>query len=135
MFLFTFNVFVDCEWKAQVGNICVLLFHWSYSGICKLGENIKYVHSKYGEGNGAIWSALGVRDDLQYVLCSTTVHAAMLQDWMRNMEVGIPSLLEDGIKLLVYAGEEDLICNWLGENDSSIIWNKFVLCVPVTHFF
>ena len=60
-------------------------------------------------------SALGVRDDLQYVLCSTTVHAAMLQDWMRNMEVGIPSLLEDGIKLLVYAGEEDLICNWLGE--------------------
>ncbi|OIV89999.1 hypothetical protein TanjilG_00377 [Lupinus angustifolius] len=30
------------------------------------------------------------------------------------LEVDIPSLLEDGIKLLVYAGEEDLICNWLG---------------------
>lgn len=35
-------------------------------------------------------------------------------DWMRNLEVGIPDLLEDGINLLVYAGEYDLICNWLG---------------------
>jgi serine carboxypeptidase-like clade 4 len=39
----------------------------------------------------------------------------MMQDWMRNLEVGIPALLEDGIKVLVYAGEEDLICNWLGK--------------------
>ncbi|KAF7835380.1 serine carboxypeptidase-like [Senna tora] len=27
---------------------------------------------------------------------------------------GIPSLLEDGIKVLVYAGKDDLICNGLG---------------------
>ncbi|MBA0701319.1 hypothetical protein Goari_020439 [Gossypium aridum] len=40
----------------------------------------------------------------------------MLVDWMRNLEVGIPALLEDGIKLLVYAGEYDLICNWLGNS-------------------
>lgn len=40
----------------------------------------------------------------------------MLTDWMRNMEVGIPTLLEDGVKLLVYAGEYDLICNWLGND-------------------
>ncbi|TKY72654.1 Serine carboxypeptidase 49 [Spatholobus suberectus] len=59
-------------------------------------------------------SALGVRDDLKFVSCSKTVYDAMTQDWMRNLEVGIPALLEDGIKLLVYAGEEDLICNWLG---------------------
>lgn len=37
-------------------------------------------------------------------------------DWMRNLEVGIPALLEDGVKLLVYAGEYDLICNWLGNS-------------------
>ncbi|TQD93629.1 hypothetical protein C1H46_020732 [Malus baccata] len=40
----------------------------------------------------------------------------MLVDWMRNLEVGIPTLLEDGIQLLVYAGEYDLICNWLGNS-------------------
>ncbi|XP_020214530.1 serine carboxypeptidase-like [Cajanus cajan] len=61
-------------------------------------------------------TALGVRDDLQYVLCNRKVHKAMVQDWMRNLEVMIPSLLEDGIKLLVYAGDKDLICNWLGNS-------------------
>jgi len=58
--------------------------------------------------------ALGV-GDLEFVSCSSTVYSAMLQDWMKNLEVGIPALLEDGIKVLVYAGEEDLICNWLGK--------------------
>ncbi|XP_027345767.1 serine carboxypeptidase-like isoform X1 [Abrus precatorius] len=60
-------------------------------------------------------SALGV-GDVKYVSCSRTVYDAMGEDWMRNLEVGIPDLLEDGIKLLVYAGEEDLICNWLGNS-------------------
>ncbi|KAG6760678.1 hypothetical protein POTOM_033854 [Populus tomentosa] len=31
-------------------------------------------------------------------------------------DCGIPALLEDGIRLLIYAGEEDLICNWLGNS-------------------
>ncbi|AES67519.2 serine carboxypeptidase-like protein [Medicago truncatula] len=59
--------------------------------------------------------ALGV-GDLEFVSCSSTVYNTMLQDWMKNLEVGIPALLEDGIKLLVYAGEKDLICNWLGNS-------------------
>lgn len=58
--------------------------------------------------------ALGV-GDIEFVSCSPTVYQAMLMDWMRNLEVGIPALLEDGINMLVYAGEYDLICNWLGE--------------------
>lgn len=60
-------------------------------------------------------NALGV-GDLDFVPCSPTVYQAMLVDWMRNLEAGIPALLEDGIKLLVYAGEYDLICNWLGNS-------------------
>ena len=60
-------------------------------------------------------SALGVSDDLGYALCSLDVRFAMMEDWMKNLEVGIPDLLEEGMKVLVYAGEEDLICNWLGE--------------------
>nr|XP_043617215.1 serine carboxypeptidase-like [Erigeron canadensis] len=59
--------------------------------------------------------ALGV-GDIEFVSCSTTVYQAMLMDWMKNLEVGIPALLEDGIKLLIYAGEYDLICNWLGNS-------------------
>ncbi|KAL3518430.1 hypothetical protein ACH5RR_021019 [Cinchona calisaya] len=59
--------------------------------------------------------ALGV-GDIEWVSCSSTVYDAMIDDWMRNLEVGIPALLEDGIKLLVYAGEYDLVCNWLGNS-------------------
>ncbi|KAK7312598.1 hypothetical protein VNO77_36569 [Canavalia gladiata] len=59
-------------------------------------------------------SALCVGKDLNWVSCSTEVYRAMPEDWMKNMAEGIPALLEDGIKFLAYAGEEDLICNWLG---------------------
>lgn len=62
----------------------------------------------------SVREALGV-GDIEFVSCSSTVYQAMILDWMRNLEVGIPPLLEDGIQLLVYAGEYDLICNWLGK--------------------
>ncbi|XP_031092384.1 serine carboxypeptidase-like [Ipomoea triloba] len=63
----------------------------------------------------SVKEALGV-GDIEFVSCSTTVYQAMLVDWMRNLEVGIPALLEDGIQMLIYAGEYDLICNWLGNS-------------------
>ncbi|XP_014514444.1 serine carboxypeptidase-like [Vigna radiata var. radiata] len=63
----------------------------------------------------SVRDALGV-GDIAFVSCSSTVYQAMLVDWMRNLEVGIPGLLEDGINMLVYAGEYDLICNWLGNS-------------------
>ncbi|KAF2300642.1 hypothetical protein GH714_014882 [Hevea brasiliensis] len=59
--------------------------------------------------------ALGV-GNLDFVSCSSDVYDAMVLDWMRNLEVGIPAVLEDGIRVLIYAGEEDLICNWLGNS-------------------
>lgn len=57
--------------------------------------------------------ALGV-GHRPFISCNPVVYEMMLVDWMRKLEVDIPALLEDGIKLLVYAGEYDLICNWLG---------------------
>lgn len=59
-------------------------------------------------------SALGV-GNIEFVSCSMDVYNAMMTDWMKNLEVGIPALLEDGIEALLYAGEYDLICNWLGK--------------------
>lgn len=63
----------------------------------------------------SVKTALGV-GNIDFQSCSTTVYQALLVDWMRNLEVGIPALLEDGIQLFVYAGEYDLICNWLGNS-------------------
>ncbi|XVF05745.1 hypothetical protein REPUB_Repub05bG0198600 [Reevesia pubescens] len=64
----------------------------------------------------SVRDALGV-GDIKFALCSSEVYEAMIMDWMRNFEVGIPALLEDGIKVLIYAGEYDLICNWLGNSN------------------
>lgn len=66
-------------------------------------------------GDKAVRQEIGV-GDIEFVSCSTSVYQAMLTDWMRNLEVGIPALLEDGINVLIYAGEYDLICNWLGNS-------------------
>ena len=70
----------------------------------------------------SVRSALGV-GNMDFVSCSSKVYSAMLMDWMRNLEVGIPALIDDGIKVLVYAGEYDLICNWLGKFTMFIIQN------------
>ncbi|WJX44110.1 Serine carboxypeptidase-like 48 [Trifolium repens] len=64
----------------------------------------------------SVKDALGV-GDIEFVSCSKVVYNAMQEDWMRNFEVDIPSLLEDGISVLIYAGEFDFICNWIGNSN------------------
>lgn len=91
-----------------MGNLC-----YDFSNLDKF-LNQKSVRQSLGVG------------DLEFVSCSPTVYQALLVDWMRNLEVGIPTLLEDGIKLLIYAGEYDLICNWLGEFTCIVLNNTSV---------
>uniref|UniRef100_A0A0D6QRX7 Carboxypeptidase n=1 Tax=Araucaria cunninghamii TaxID=56994 RepID=A0A0D6QRX7_ARACU len=82
---------------------------------CKGGLCYDFSNMENYLNKRSVRDALGV-GDRKFVSCSPVVYEAMLTDWMRNMEVGIPALVEDGIKLLVYAGEYDLICNWLGNS-------------------
>ncbi|CAL1387012.1 unnamed protein product [Linum trigynum] len=84
--------------KECVGSLC-----YDFSNMEKF-LNLNTVRESLGVG------------DIDFVSCSPTVYQAMLVDWMRNLEVGIPALLEDGIHMLIYAGEYDLICNWLGNS-------------------
>ncbi|KAL0370104.1 UNVERIFIED_CONTAM: Serine carboxypeptidase-like 48 [Sesamum angustifolium] len=66
------------------------------------------------------------------------VYTAMIRDMMKNFAGGIPALLQDGVKLLVYAGEYDLICNWLGNSRwvAAMKWygQKDFLKAPSTSF-
>lgn len=77
----------------------------------------------------SVRDSLGV-GKIEFVSCSPTVYQAMLTDWMRNLEVGIPALVEDGVKMLIYAGEYDLICNWLGKLKIS-----FLILIDCIFFF
>eukprot|EP01018_Ginkgo_biloba_P017191 Gb_07103 [translate_table: standard] len=79
-------------------------------GLCNDFSNIEnYLNQR------SVWDVLGVGDQ-KFISCVPLVYEAMLTDWMRNMEVGIPTLIEDSIKLLVYGGEYDLICKLIGNS-------------------
>ncbi|KAI5083732.1 hypothetical protein GOP47_0003475 [Adiantum capillus-veneris] len=105
---------------AEVGNINYYDIRSKCSGsLCYDFSNMeKFLNQQ------VVREALGV-GDRKFVSCSPLVYKFMIMDWMRNLEVGIPALLEDGIQLLVYAGEYDLICNWLGNSRwvSAIDWS------------
>jgi len=60
--------------------------------------------------------ALGVPKELQFESCNMRVNQAfMLQgDGMHNSAELLSPLLEDGIRVLVYAGEFDFMCQFMG---------------------
>lgn len=64
----------------------------------------------------AVQTALGVVGGIRFVSCSSVVYSRMAANVMKSYDAGIPALLEDGIEVLIYAGEYDLICNWIGNS-------------------
>jgi len=64
----------------------------------------------------AIAKALGVTKT--WVDCNRFVDLKLVfaGDWMLNFAYDIPALLGAGHRVLVYAGEYDFICNWMGNH-------------------
>lgn len=68
----------------------------------------------------SVQSALGVTK--KWGSCNMAVNLQFVAagDWMVNFQTLIPDLLHDGIQVLIYAGDCDYICNWLGNK----AWTK-----------
>ena len=64
--------------------------------------------------------ALGVDTSRTWSSCNFTVNSAFADDWMKSMEANVPSLLSLGVRVLIYAGDVDFICNWLGNQAWSL---------------
>lgn len=60
-------------------------------------------------------AALGVEVE-EYQLCNFDINRNFLfaGDWMQPYHKNVIELLERGVPVLVYAGDKDFICNWLG---------------------
>jgi len=65
-------------------------------------------------GSKETQQALGTKPGVKWEECNMKVHGAMMGDWMNNLEEGIPNVLAAGVKVLIYAGDKDYICNWRG---------------------
>jgi cathepsin A (carboxypeptidase C) len=59
--------------------------------------------------------ALGVNPDLKFQSCNMEVNQAFMfqGDGMHNSGALLPELVNDGIRLLVYAGNADAMCNFI----------------------
>ena len=59
--------------------------------------------------------ALGVNPELDFQSCNMEVNQAFFGqgDGMHNSAALLPPLIEDGVRLLVYAGNADMMCNYM----------------------
>ena len=95
---------------SEAGNINVydVREECKYPPLCYDFSNLdKYINQD------SVRKALGV-GNRTWESCSQSVYTDMMGDWMRDLEPVIPAMLESGVRALVYAGDEDFICNWLG---------------------
>jgi len=61
-----------------------------------------------------IQKQLGLPAGSSWAECNFIVNKMFTVDFMKNFHEVIPEMLEDGLDVLVYAGDVDYICNWLG---------------------
>ncbi len=45
---------------------------------------------------------------------SVKVYSMLLDDWIGNFAVDVPKILAANVRVLVYSGDKDFICNYIG---------------------
>lgn len=58
--------------------------------------------------------------------CNMIVHTFMLGDWITNLQSSVINLLNNNVKVLVYSGDKDFVCNWKGGEawTNSLNWSE-----------
>ena len=76
--------------------------------------NLENVRKQLGVG-GRKWEA-----------CDMNVHEDMMADWGHSFDAVIPEMLSAGVRVMIYAGNKDIICNVLGNQRwvDAMEWEK-----------
>ncbi|KAF0686847.1 Aste57867_21375 [Aphanomyces stellatus] len=68
----------------------------------------------------AVMTKLGMTGH-SWTLCSSAVYASHLdKDWFAESEYKVATLLENNIRVLVFAGDRDIVCNWMAQD----LWTR-----------
>jgi cathepsin A (carboxypeptidase C) len=68
--------------------------------------------------NATVQSTIGVNKE--WATCNFEVNGDFSKDWMKDQQGNIPKLLANGTRVLIYAGDYDFICNWIGNKHWTI---------------
>ena len=49
--------------------------------------------------------------DCRWEACSPSVHEDMMSDWPHRFDTNLGEMMAAGVRVLIYAGTEDFICN------------------------
>jgi len=71
-----------------------------------------YSHVTHYLNTDRVKNYLGVKKD--WATCNMNINGMFATDWMKNMAGHVPPLLKNGMRVMIYAGDLDFICNWLG---------------------
>lgn len=63
--------------------------------------------------NSTVLDALGVTGH-KWEVCNFDVNAGFSKDWMTDYQQDVSALLGNNTRVLIYAGDVDYVCNWLG---------------------
>ncbi|KAG5507580.1 hypothetical protein JKF63_06529 [Porcisia hertigi] len=58
--------------------------------------------------------SLGAKADIAWEVCNRDVMGLFTSDSQRNFNYTLPPMLEAGIRVMIYAGDVDYLCNWIG---------------------
>jgi cathepsin A (carboxypeptidase C) len=69
-----------------------------------------------------VMAAFGVPPNRKWKECKSTVEEVLVGagDWMKEFQTSVAYLLENKMNVLIYAGEYDFICNYMG----NLAWTK-----------
>jgi len=73
----------------------------------------------------SLQASLGVaKQASNWEVCDDEVHTLLMGDWLSNLALDLPAVLAAGVKVLVYSGNLDIICNVNGGRDwtAAMVW-------------